>query len=453
MAACYGAYVNRFLYLFTMLFKHLYRCFLLIAIVVLFACNTTKKLQQTADKSIFNQPELAKAHIGISLYDPEKGAYLYNYQGDKYFVPASNTKIVTCYAAMKHLGDSIVGLQYIPTETGITAKFTGDPTLLHPDYKKHPVADFMKQHADELIVTLPEWKTEKYGSGWAWNDYDAAYMPERSAAPVYGNVVRFTKRGNNLITTPKLFKDSVSIFADLRSDNIRINRPQASNSFQVEKGSSRFTSTDIPFVTNDALSVALLEDSLGKTIQFLDSESIADTVWKKVYSQHTDSLLKPMMHRSDNFYAEQTLLMISQQMLGYMSDNNVIDSLLKTDFANLPQAPRWADGSGLSRYNLFTPQDFVQILAKMKQDFSWKRISSIFPTGGSGTLSGYYKDLNGKLYAKTGTLSGQVALSGFLETAKGKHLIFSVLVNNHQTSATIVRRAVEQFLLQVYQTQ
>jgi D-alanyl-D-alanine carboxypeptidase/D-alanyl-D-alanine-endopeptidase (penicillin-binding protein 4) len=453
MAARDGAYVNSFLYLFTMLLKSFHRYAWLNAIVLLFACNATKKLQQTAEQSILQKPELANAHIGISLYNSATGNYLFNYQGNKYFVPASNTKIITCYAAMKHLGDSIVGLQYIPTETGITAKFTGDPTLLHPDFKKHPVADFIKQHADDLIITLPEWKTEKYGSGWAWNDYDAAYMPERSAAPVYGNVVRFTKRGNSIVTTPKLFKDSVSIFADLRSDNIRINRPQASNSFQVEKGGSRFTNTEIPFVTNEALSVALLEDSLGKTIQFLDSESIADTVWKKVYSQHTDSLLKPMMHRSDNFYAEQTLLMISQQMLSYMSDNKVIDTLLKTDFANLPQAPRWADGSGLSRYNLFTPQDFVQILAKMKQAFSWKRISTIFPTGGSGTLSGYYKDLNGKLYAKTGTLSGQVALSGFLETAKGTPLIFSVLVNNHQTSATTVRRAVEQFLLQVYQTQ
>lgn len=453
MAARDGAYVNSFLYLFTMLLKYLNRAACLSAMALLFACNTTKKLQQTAALSILNKTELASAHIGISLYNPVKGTYIYNYQGDKYFVPASNTKIITCYAAMKHLGDSIVGLQYIPTETGLTAKFTGDPTLLHPDFKKHPVADFIKQHADELIITLPEWKAEKYGSGWAWNDYDAAYMPERSAAPVYGNVVRFTKRGNNLITTPKLFKDSVSIFADLRSDNIRINRPQASNSFQVEKGGGRFTSTEMPFVTSDALSVALLEDSLGKTIQFLDSESIADTVWKKVYSQHTDSLLKPMMHRSDNFYAEQTLLMISQQILGYMSDNKVMDTLLKTDFAGLPQTPRWADGSGLSRYNLFTPQDFVQILAKMKKEFSWKRISTIFPTGGSGTLSGYYKDLNGKLYAKTGTLSGQVALSGFLETAKGTPLIFSVLVNNHQTSATTVRRAVEQFLLQVYQTQ
>ena len=49
------------------------------------------------------------------------------------------------------------------------------------------------------------------------------------------------------------------------------------------------------------------------------------------------------------------------------------------------------DGSGLSRYNLFTPQDFVTILNKMKNEFGMERIKNIFPTGGAGTISSYYK--------------------------------------------------------------
>ena len=66
----------------------------------------------------------------------------------------------------------------------------------------------------------------------------------------------------------------------------------------------------------------------------------------------TDSLLKIMMRRSDNFFAEQVLLMGAQQLLGKMDDAAFIDSLLKNDFAGLPQKMRWVDGSGLSRYNL-----------------------------------------------------------------------------------------------------
>ena len=158
------------------------------------------------------------------------------------------------------------------------------------------------------------------------------------------------------------------------------------------------------------------------------------------------SLLKPMMHRSDNFFAEQSLLMVSNELLDVMNDAKIIDTLLKTDFRDLPQKPRWVDGSGLSRYNLFTPQDFVFILNKMKSDFGMGRIKNILPTGNEGTLAGRFKADSNFIFAKTGTLSGFVSLSGFLYTTKNRLLIFSVLVNNQNGSATPVRRAVEKFI-------
>ena len=133
--------------------------------------------------------------------------------------------------------------------------------------------------------------------------------------------------------------------------------------------------------------------------------------------------------------------------MGVMNDSKIIDTILKTDFKDLPQKPRWADGSGLSRYNLFTPQDMVHILDKMRAEFGMERIREIFPSGDEGTLSGYYKTAQGFLFAKTGTLSGVVALSGFLYTKKNKLLIFSILVNNHQGSASAIRRAIEKFVL------
>ena len=130
-----------------------------------------------------------------------------------------------------------------------------------------------------------------------------------------------------------------------------------------------------------------------------------------------------------------------------MDDSRMMDSVLKNDLKGLPQQPRWVDGSGLSRYNLFTPQDFVWILNKMKQEFSFERLKGIFPTGGQGTIRDYYKTDSGRIFAKTGTLSGHLALSGYMITRSNKTLIFSVIVNNHNGSGPAIRRQVEQFLL------
>jgi D-alanyl-D-alanine carboxypeptidase/D-alanyl-D-alanine-endopeptidase (penicillin-binding protein 4) len=171
-----------------------------------------------------------------------------------------------------------------------------------------------------------------------------------------------------------------------------------------------------------------------------------ENVWNKISTQPTDSVLKPMMHRSDNFFAEQSLLMVSNNKLGYMQDEGIINFIKQHDFSGIPQMPRWVDGSGLSRYNMFTPQSLVWILNKMKTEFGLERIKNIFATGGEGTISNYYKNMQGFIFAKTGTLSGHAALSGFLYTRKNRLLIFSILTSGWQGSATPVRKAVEKFL-------
>ena len=228
-----------------------------------------------------------------------------------------------------------------------------------------------------------------------------------------------------------------------------IQRDIGSSKLSLIYANSKFASQEIPFYTNnDSIAVNILKTDFsiniqkGYRIKHFDPPSSAFII----HSQPTDSLLKPMMHRSDNFFAEQSLLMVSNERLGIMNDAKIIDTLLKTDFKDLPQKPRWVDGCGLSRYNLFTPQDLVAILNKMKNEFGMERIKVILPTGGEGTISNYYKADSGYIYAKTGSLSGVIAFSGFLYTKKNKLLIFSVLVNNHTGSATDVRRAVEKFL-------
>lgn len=414
--------------------------------------QSTNTIAAQAKSIILDKPELAPAHVGISLYDPSNGKYLYNYQADKYFIPASNTKIFTCYAAMKNLGDSLVAFEYIADEDNIALRFTGDPSFLHPDFEEQSAYEFLKINAPKITIVSPRYNSNAFGNGWAWNDYDADYSPERSPMPIYGNLVYFSKKGNGIAVTPKALKDSLVIFSSTEDGLYTIERDKDQNSFKVIKSNRKFNGTAIPFVVKkemDQLMIPLLEDTLNRVLNYASSVAIEQPIWKKFHSQPTDSLLKIMMHRSDNFFAEQTLLMVGNQKIGSMDDAKTIDTLLKSDMKGMPHQPRWVDGSGLSRYNMMTPQDFIWVLNKMKQEQPWERIKTIFPTGNAGTLGGLYKGYENKIFAKTGTLTSHVALSGFIITNQGKELIFSIMVNAHQSTAGTIRKYMEQFLTSV----
>ena len=418
--------------------------------LILTSCSIQQKISKSV-KQVFNDSSLLTAHVGISIYDPATGKYWYNYQGDKYFVPASNTKLPTCYATMKYLGDSLVGFRWDLHDSTINILPSGDPSFLHPDFSSTKAIQLIKEYKNISLLSNGYFE-DRLGSGWTWNDYQETYMAERSAFPMYGNLVKFYLQDDRVKAMPSTFEKMMSPSSSKSLKGMRVSRPMESNEFTITQGEAKTVS--MPFSTYEgssplwlpALQAKLLTDTLHIPASVGMYSGERPKGLKIFHSQPTDSLLKPMMHRSDNFFAEQSLLMVSNERLGIMNDEKIIDTLLKTDFKDLPQKPRWVDGSGLSRYNLFTPQDFVAILNKMKNEFGMERIKVILPTGGTGTISNYYKADSNFIFGKTGTLSGVVAFSGFLYTKKGKLLIFSTLVNNHQASSTAVRRAVEKFI-------
>ncbi len=236
-----------------------------------------------------------------------------------------------------------------------------------------------------------------------------------------------------------------------------------SNVFIIRLGNETNIIQDVPFITNGMKSAAeLLPDTIGKPVYiFRPPKPVADISkgWHtaiyplppdSINSRPADSVFIPMMHRSDNFFAEQTLLMVSQQRLRYMNDEDVIksllDSILNGPLADLPQKPSWVDGSGLSRFNLFSPRDFVSVLIKLKNEFGMDRMKKILPTGGSGTLKNYYRADSGYVFVKTGSLTGVLCLSGYIYTNKNHLLEFSILINNHNGGTSAIRRAVETYV-------
>lgn len=174
--------------------KNLTTIFSLVAFVQLFAsCSASKNIQRFASTNLISDSVLMDAHIGIAVVDAETNKPVYTYNSNKFFIPASNTKIITLYAGLKYLKDSLPGIRYEERADSIILSPTGDPGFLHPDFTKQPVFDFLKKQTKPIAITTTNWKTDAYGEGWMWDDYSSGYMAERSPFPVYGNVIRWTQ--------------------------------------------------------------------------------------------------------------------------------------------------------------------------------------------------------------------------------------------------------------------
>ena len=418
------------------------------------AISSFAQVNDDALNDLINDTTVRTGIAGISIYEPATGNYLYNYNSDKNFTPASNTKLFALYAGMKYLGDSLVGLRYKKDKNGINIYPTGDPTFLHPDFKTQKVFSFLKSQNNI------QYNTQQFcnylGAGWVWNDYIDDYMAPRSEMPIYGNLITInqTTKGYKIVPSfvkvkpmgyKNQFTDNIDypLYKNFDTNELFLNSTKKNKAVEITPIPLSIRYNEIPFY---------LDDTLHKKIILTKDNKVA---WKNVdsiqsvYSQPADTLYKIMMSRSDNFFAEQTLLMASNELLGYMSDEKMIDTLLKTELKNIPTKPRWVDGSGLSRYNLFSPKDFVFLLDKMKNEFGMERMTKILLTGNHGTLTNYYVKEQGFIFAKTGTVSGVVALSGYLYTKTNKLLEFSVLINNFIGSPRAVRRAIERFLIHV----
>lgn len=113
-----------------------------------------------------------------------------------------------------------------------------------------------------------------------------------------------------------------------------------------------------------------------------------------------------------------------------------------------------ADGSGLSRRNKAQPAAFVALLKGMYETDESGLFYDSLPVGGvNGTLRNRFKGTaaQGRVHAKTGTLRGVRALSGYLETADYGTVIFSIVINQPGQSGSVMLDAIDEMVLTMAQ--
>lgn len=392
-----------------------------------------------------------KNHTGFMLYDLDNKKELYSFQANQYFTPASNTKIFTLYTALTVLGDSIPALRYSEQGDSLLIAGTGDPSFLYENvYDNRKTFLFLINTDKNIYLTENNFYTTPLGRGWAWDDLPFAYSVERSAFPLYGNYVTIQQEGNTLKTNPSHFAFNVTVKDSVEKS--RIERETSSNKIGLFPGKTKNNSYNqwkTSFKTSNELTALLLSDTLKKNVTVL-KEPIRGEI-KTLYSLPADSLYKEMMQESDNFIAEQLLLLCASALTDSLQPEIAIRYMKKNYLADLPDEPRWVDGSGLSRYNLFTPRSMVKLWEKIYEQAPRQRLFPLLAIGGkTGTVKNYYKNDPPYLYGKTGTLTNNHSLSGFLITRTGRTFIFSFMNNNHLATASNVRTEMEKLLMEIY---
>lgn len=407
--------------------------------LLLSACGSNLKVNKTPINKYFNSKGFKNQMSGLLVYDPATKDTLVNINGSQYFIPASNTKILTLYTALSILPKQmpLVRVLEIGTDTLLISGM-GDPTPFHPYFKDSTLLNIIKAYKHIGIVP-GQFLDHPYGPGWAWEDYDSYFSAERSSLPLFGNVLEVVKKDSIILITPAIFKTAVTI----KKKEHTFYRAAHKNKFYLPNGDFK---NEIPFLTSDSLNLSVLKQMSG--LDFFMSKSFKKEASTLVFSISRDSVLKRMMEVSDNFLAEQLLVNASAYLSDSLSIKPSQKYMLEGPLKNLLQKPRWVDGSGLSRYNLLSPISLVQVLEKLYTEQPNAALLNFFPAGGkSGTLSSWFKGSpQPYIFAKTGSLGNTFCLSGYLKTKRGKTFIFSYMNNHYTKPTTQIKKEMEQVL-------
>ncbi len=441
-------------------------CSLLYAFVLLClmqACSAPRvtmgsKLGKQIHKDITADKLWSKHYYGLYVADAETGEILYNHNGHDHFNPASTTKLFTYYLADKTLPDRMPFIDYIINhDTAIIWPY-GDPEFLNPHFHAHlSLVDSLEALAPVLILSNAQYKDEKFGKGWAWDDFLYSFQAEKSFFPAYGNLISFTLRNkeyHDIEVYPTYFRNWLTYKPELEAEDFTVIRADFANAFDYDIGPLASANDKIVLpMSADKYSLGrLLNDTLDNHL-FIESIPAVDYAHKQtMYGIYTDSLYRFMLQQSDNHIAEQLVLAVSYSLSDTLKSSVAINYALDSLFTFLPDTFIYADGSGLSRYNLNTPANNVALLKRMyEEDFN--RTKKHLPKGGeSGTLRSMFTQAPIEIYAKSGSMRNVYNLSGYIICRSGKVVLFSWMNNNFIIDRHLLKQGMEAVLIDIYNT-
>jgi serine-type D-Ala-D-Ala carboxypeptidase/endopeptidase (penicillin-binding protein 4) len=388
--------------------------------------------------SLTSQPVFRNAHWGVLIVNPRTGDTLYSKNAGKLFMPASNMKIITSAAALTLLGpdytykttfladgevrDSLLDGNLIVIGRGdptISDNMRGLATTVMDALADSIRAHGIRQISGSLTRVGDAFPDSVHGYGWEWDDLGEYY-----ASGVDELIFNEGMAPTTLRPPPDTVRDS------LYSGPAKTPSAGYLNAFHDALVRKHIT---VETGVNDSILPTPVKMDTLFTFVSLPMRNIIPALMKPSQNQIAEILLKTIgLERGGMGTSDSARKIVGQQLLawGVQPDGFVI-----------------RDGSGLSRHDLVTPETLVRVLDRIQKDTAFAVCYNAMPIAGvDGTLKDRLKGTpaEGNVHAKTGSIAEARSLSGYVTTADGERLIFSILSNNWTTPSSAVTGVADQ---------
>jgi len=410
-------------------------------------------------------------HMGICVVSLDDNAIVYQKNADQLFTPASTLKTVTALAALYYLKPDFTFKTELATDGSIQnntlqgnlyIKGDGDPALSIENLESLIIS--LKNHGIQTItgnLCLDNtcFDSMQFGPGCAWDDGVEFWNAPVDGLNIQHNVVSITvsPQHNNQISyqiSPELAYNFITIKNNATCDNQAIEATTSTisidRSWQTRENSitidGHMTPSSKPYkksvtIENPALYAGYLFKNLLKRHNITLSGSLVfqkSPIESRTLALHTSATLSQLLDQvlaiSDNLYSDAIFKKIgavfTQKTGSFPHGIKAVKNFLVQELGFDKDECVIVDGSGLSRYNLISPNHMIRLLLWIAQSpYFDVFLKASAVSGLKGTLATRLLERPGTIMAKSGTMSGISGLTGFFETLNGKFYAFSFFLN------------------------
>lgn len=437
-------------------------------------------------EKLTSQGAAARSLWGVYAIDLKSGDVVANVNGTRLHVPASNRKLVSTAmaASVYEPTDRITtelrcaGAAGGVIQGDIVLKAMGDPSwtpilqngrsgvVKLRDLAKQAKAAGVTEVTGDVVVDVGRFgEPAPLGAGWIWEDLSENYGSRAAVLSVNHNLIGLNigpgavggpvkaewttpavgiEVENESETGPRGSAPTLALIRDLGGRSVRLTGKLPASSPTAARA---VPAGDPVQIWGDVLRYYLEDEGIKVhgDVKLRRNVQSADKVIGSVEGATIQEIMKECNKESDNFLAESLYLLCSAKQYGVGSYKGSRE--LETKFWNQlgvdPREIEAADGCGLSRENYITPHAFATLLRGF-HEVDWF-VDTLPVSGHSGTLRYRLSQngLAGRVHAKTGTLTGVSALSGYVTANSGRIICFSIIANNYTSSTGTTRNTID----------